>query len=511
MIKAGVKILSISLVLACLIGLLGARGFAVSADEANVSGTVKVLALDHITVTPVNQTVTLDSGTTSTLQFSASAVYVDIDDSNNIATVDVTGSTNWISSNTSVATIDSGTGLATITAAGSTDISASFGGTANVTTLTVVNGTSSGGGGGGAGGGGGGGVIGEKRVTPLMAITSQTFQLLEDVEALSVDIHALLFIKNGTFVRNKVNSFVSSITVVTLVEPPDNSLYTEFVSSAYDIGPNGARFDPPALLTLKYDAESLPEGILESNLYIAVWNDTTQEWEKIPCIVDPDNHAINAYVSHLSIYAIMADTRPANLELGNLTINPSEVGAGEDVTVSVLVTNTGDLTGSKAVTLKIDNEVKQTQTVTVKGQESQNIMFTVSSDVVGSHNISIDTLSITFTVNSGTIPASAPEPTPTSTAAPATAPTSSPPAPPPTTPTTTLTSNPPPAVPSPTPLASAQEPASKPINRGLLGGLIAAVVVIIGLVFSLRWWRRRTARQAAFLTQNGRRYNGRKA
>jgi hypothetical protein len=205
----------------------------------------------------------------------------------------------------------------------------------------------------------------------------------------------------------------------------------------------------------------------------------------------------------------MADTRPANLELSNLIISPAEAGIGKNVTVSVLVTNTGDLPGSQAVTLKMDDEVKQTQTVTVEGQESQNIVFTVSSDVTGSHTIAINSLSGTFTVKEGTVATSAPEPTPTSTAAPASTPTSAPPAPPSLTPTT-LTSNPPPVSSLPTTPASSQEPALKPTNRLILVGLIAAVVAIIGLVFGLRWWRRRSARREAFLTQNGRRYNGRK-
>ena len=285
-------------------------------------------------------------------------------------------------------------------------------------------------GGGDGGGGGGGGVVGEKRFTQLMSVTDQDLRLLEDVEALSVDLKVGLFIKKGTVVKNKFASILTSIVVEKLVTPPDKPLEAEIIGSAFDISPNGAKFEPPALLTIKYDEEWLPEGILEDNLYIAIWNEVNHEWERIECTVDPDKNIITAYLNHLSIYTIMAGTRPANLELNELTVDPVEVGIGEDVTISVLVTNTGDLTGSYGVSLKIDNEVKQIRMVKLDGHGTQSVSFNVRSIPAGEHTVSVNDLSATFVVEDvSTAPepidgavatvTPEPEPTPVQTTAPA--------------------------------------------------------------------------------------------
>ena len=93
-----------------------------------------------------------------------------------------------------------------------------------------------------------------------------------------------------------------------------------------------------------------------------------------------------------------APPAPAAFAVSALTISPAEVDIGESVTVSILVTNTGDLAGSYEVTLKIDEAVVATKGVTLDGGASQSVTFTISKDVVATYTISIDGLTGTFVV-----------------------------------------------------------------------------------------------------------------
>jgi hypothetical protein len=81
-----------------------------------------------------------------------------------------------------------------------------------------------------------------------------------------------------------------------------------------------------------------------------------------------------------------------------LSITPAEVGIGEEVTISLLVANTGDLAGSYEVTLEIDNVVVATEVVTLAAGASEGVNFTTAKDVAGTYAVSVGGLSGTFVV-----------------------------------------------------------------------------------------------------------------
>ena len=90
--------------------------------------------------------------------------------------------------------------------------------------------------------------------------------------------------------------------------------------------------------------------------------------------------------------------RPAAFVSSDLSITPAEVAIGETVTISILVTNTGDLEGTYQATLKIDNVVVDTKEVTLAGGDSETVTFTVSKDVAGTYTVTVDSLSGKFNV-----------------------------------------------------------------------------------------------------------------
>ncbi len=93
-----------------------------------------------------------------------------------------------------------------------------------------------------------------------------------------------------------------------------------------------------------------------------------------------------------------------------MTVSPAEVDIGESLTISVLLTNTGDLLGGYQVTLKIDNVEIATEDVTLAGGASQTVTFTTAKDVSGTYSVTVDSLSGTLTVKPPPVPPPKPAP-----------------------------------------------------------------------------------------------------
>ena len=92
---------------------------------------------------------------------------------------------------------------------------------------------------------------------------------------------------------------------------------------------------------------------------------------------------------------------PAAFTTSTLDISPAEVNTGEDITISALVTNTGDLTGTYEVTLEIDEIAVATKSVTLAGGASEKVTFTMSEDVAATYTVNLNGLLGTFVVNAG--------------------------------------------------------------------------------------------------------------
>ena len=137
--------------------------------------------------------------------------------------------------------------------------------------------------------------------------------------------------------------------------------------------------------------------------------------------------------------------KPATFSLKLLDITPAEVGIGEQVTISIVVSNTGDASGTYDVILAVDNVEVATTEVTLFASAEQKVTFTVSRDAAKTYSVSIGSQAGYFTVQAVAPPPPPPPPTP-----------------------------PPPITPPP--------PAS-PINWWLIGGILAAVLVTATVVW----------------------------
>ncbi len=288
-------------------------------------------------------------------------------------------------------------------------------------------------------------------ITPVSDIVTTDGIFTEEAIAESADGICKLTIDEDTQGLTKDKEPLSQITVVEMEEPPPPPPDSSVIALAYDLGPDGAIFDPPITLTLTYDPSLIPEGVAEENLVIAYYNEDSSQWIELDSVVDTEANIVSAKVSHFTIFALFSfevvvppvipPVPPAAFTASHLSISPSEVYIGERVSIRLIVANTGGESGSYKVTLKINGVVEATKEVTVNAGLNKEITFTISKDIAGTYSVAVDGLTGSFIVKEELVPGAAEIP---------------------------------PVVP-------------KPINWPLIGGITAGVIVVeLGIFFLIR-------------------------
>ncbi|MFC2060789.1 hypothetical protein ACFLTZ_06900, partial [Chloroflexota bacterium] len=253
--------------------------------------------------------------------------------------------------------------------------------------------------------GGLGGVAVPEGTTSLEGFIDTTGTFVRPMMTTSTDKKVVLAIDKDTRGLTKTGTVLKKITMVKMVELPAPPEDSKVVGLTYDLGPDGATFDPPITMEFKYNPSLIPEGVDEGKLVIAIWNEIPGKWEVLEdCVVDTAANTITAKVSHFTAFTIVAYTRPAAFSTSDLSVSPKEVGIGGRVTISVMIANTGDLTGSYQATLKVDKAVVETKEVTLAGGTSQKVTFSTTRDAAGTYDVAIDGLSGTFVVKAEALP-----------------------------------------------------------------------------------------------------------
>ena len=321
--------------------------------------------------------------------------------------------------------------------------------------VAIFSGSSDDGNGGGGGGGGGGGSSSPGFTIVVDSVTSSG-RFTEEVTAKSGDGKIKLTISEDTIGRQAGGQSLRTIRITEMnyhPAPPDDA---NVIGLVYDLEPDGATFKPPISMTVKYNPALLPDGVSEENLVVAFWDEDIDEWVECSCTVDTGSNTITAEVSHFTAFTTLSSTRPAAFTASDLTIAPQEAERGQSVTISVTISNSGDLAGSYEVTLEINDTAVETETVEVAGGDSQSVSFEIAEDTTGTYQVAIDDLTGSFVVGDKVLSVTPPLASPQSaneSAAPAA-----------------------PAPPLPPPDQS--EPINLPIIGGIIGGLILLVLLI---------------------------------
>jgi parallel beta-helix repeat protein len=102
-------------------------------------------------------------------------------------------------------------------------------------------------------------------------------------------------------------------------------------------------------------------------------------------------------------FTVTAAPAPAAFTVSSLTISPSQVSAGQEVSISITVKNTGDLAGTYTVTLQVNGIVESTENVTLAGGATKLVVFTVTRNAEGTYSIGVGVLTGTFVVTTPSI------------------------------------------------------------------------------------------------------------
>jgi len=309
-------------------------------------------------------------------------------------------------------------------------------------------------------------------VTSVSDMVNMHGEFTQTMTATSADGNISITINRGTIGRNRQGQPLREILIVPASIPPAPPPQANIIGLPYNFGPEGATFEPPITITFSYDPAAIPEGVDPGDLTIAFWDESSHQWVDLDnIVVDPASNTISGEINHFTTLAVIAHTSPAEFIFSQLTFDPTDVTAGNRVTIEVTLTNTGDLTGDCEVILKIGDEVSQVRQVTVAGHGSQQVSFTATMDEAGSYTVDVNGLSGTMTVK----PAAAPEPT-----VPPAQPTPAPPAPSPAPPAPSPA--PPAPAPAPTTVTPSPPPEAEAFNWWYVGGGIIGAIILITAV-----------------------------
>jgi uncharacterized membrane protein len=93
-----------------------------------------------------------------------------------------------------------------------------------------------------------------------------------------------------------------------------------------------------------------------------------------------------------------ASIDPANIQLTELTITPTQAIVGQTIIVVVNATNLGDERGVYEANLMVNGVSEQIQTIQLLGGETKVIQFNTTATVEGTHSIKVGSLEGAFTV-----------------------------------------------------------------------------------------------------------------
>ncbi len=110
-------------------------------------------------------------------------------------------------------------------------------------------------------------------------------------------------IEKGTIALDENGKRLSSLKIAEDTSPPELP-EGNFIGVPYSLGPSGASFDPPLILTWVFDPKDLPEGVAPEDLAIVYWDG--DEWVVLTGVVDTVNNTVTAEVDHFTTFALVS-------------------------------------------------------------------------------------------------------------------------------------------------------------------------------------------------------------
>jgi hypothetical protein len=241
----------------------------------------------------------------------------------------------------------------------------------------------------GGGGGGGGGSSPLPSLQPIGFTSTSSLALSRDglsaeaVELKTSDGRVTLGIAAGTKLLNSTGSPLSQLILTPLAGTPLSPAF-DAILSTYELGPEGANFNPPLNLSIKYG--DLPPGADKNTIRIASWDGNV--WQSLPGKLDTLSGEVAASVSHFSKYAVVVGLLPpARFTLSDLDLTAARVNPGDTVSIRTEVANVGGLAGTYRIVLKVNNAEVASQEVTLQADQKQLLSFQVQRNEPGNYTV----------------------------------------------------------------------------------------------------------------------------
>ena len=239
-----------------------------------------------------------------------------------------------------------------------------------------------------------------------------------DVTEFQVDSTSIQIYRDGLVRVTQTLSVNETLPVVTfplLSSVVDNFIVLDENQTVLDYEVEGVNLTVFTLgttsVSVQYDTDSLTNKDAEVwtflvdspyNITVLLPEESTIVYlSEMPASIDTDGSKItlSLFPSQWEISYVFSLTPPAEFQISNLEVTPTEVKAGEEVTVSVRITNVGGQAGSYTLPLTINQTVEKTRTVTLEKGASNITEFTVTKQTLGTYNVEIGGLVDQFTVS----------------------------------------------------------------------------------------------------------------
>jgi uncharacterized repeat protein (TIGR01451 family) len=221
-----------------------------------------------------------------------------------------------------------------------------------------------------------------------------------------------------------VNANTVTLIEIREAQAPQLPENTELVGKAYEFKPSGTVFDKPIKLTLGYNVNELPEGVISVG---AAYYTSQDGWTYL----DTESTSVaelgklTAAVNHFTVFAVLATVpapqpeptpeptptptptpAPAQFNLSNLTITTSVsriwekltyvIRTGEEAVITADITNGGGQTGAYTAVLIINGTERERKEITLEPGQTGTVSFTVTGNDEGTYTVLIGSLTGDF-------------------------------------------------------------------------------------------------------------------
>jgi len=215
-----------------------------------------------------------------------------------------------------------------------------------------------------------------------------------------------------------VNETVPAVTLPLLNSSANNFIVLDENQTFLDYDIDGINLTVFTLgttsVSLQYDTHSLTRKDFDVwtflvdtpyNLTVQLPEESTVVYlSEMPTSIDTEGNKItlSLFPSQWEISYIFELVSPGEFQVSDLDVTPHDVEVGEEVTISVMVTNVGGQAGSYTLPLRINQTTENTRTVTLEKGESTTTEFKVTKQILGTYNVEIAGLVDEFTVREAT-------------------------------------------------------------------------------------------------------------